>query len=143
MRAGFSLLELLVTLAIVGILAAIAWPGYGAVVQRAQRNDARLALLAIQHAEELRYQLANAYTATLAAAIPDGGLGLAERSPGGHYALAVSISADAQHYTATARALAGGRQATDRACASFLVDETGRLGAADADGRDTAAACWR
>ncbi len=53
---GFSLLELLVTLAIVGILTAIAWPGYGAVMQRAQRNDARLALLGIQYAEELRYQ---------------------------------------------------------------------------------------
>ncbi len=82
---GFTLLELLVTLAIVGILTAIAWPGYGAVLRRAQRDEARLALLGIQYAEELRYQNLLAYTDRLADARASGGLGLAEHSGAGSY----------------------------------------------------------
>jgi type IV pilus assembly protein PilE len=140
---GFTLLELLVTLVIVAILAALAWPGYGAIIRKAQRNDARLALLTIQHAEELHYQRFNAYTEALTVAPDSGGLGLPARSLAGSYALTVSTSDDGQHYSAMARALPQGRQAADHACAQFLIDETGQRAAMDARGFDNAAACWR
>jgi type IV pilus assembly protein PilE len=142
-RRGFTLLELMITLAIVGILAALAWPGYGAIIQRAQRNDARLALLAIQHAEESHYQRFHAYTGALTGPRADGGLGLAERSSAGSYQLSVSASDDGQHYSAVAQALPAGRQGSDHACETFLVDETGRRSARDAAGNDSTAACWR
>lgn len=140
---GFSLLELLVTMAIVALLAALALPGYGAVVQRAQRNDARLALLAIQHAEELRYQISNAYTDMLSPPPASGGLGIRERSDAGLYTLTVSTSGDGQHFMATAHPVAGGRQAGDAACALFMLDETGRRSATDARGQDASVQCWR
>jgi type IV pilus assembly protein PilE len=140
---GFTLLELLITLAIIGILAALAWPGYAAIIRRAQRNDARLALLAIQHAEESHYQRFNAYTEALTGPTADGGLGLPDRSGAGSYAMSVSTSEDGQHFSAMAQALPGGRQAADHSCAAFFVDEKGLRAATDAAGRDNAAACWR
>jgi len=140
---GFTLLELLVTLAIAAILAALALPGYGAIMQRAQRVDARLALLAIQHAEELHFQRFSRYTDALTMPGADGGLGLAAHSTDGSYALTVSTSDDGQRYSATARPLADGRQAADHDCTLFLIDETGFRTAMDARGRDSAAQCWR
>jgi type IV pilus assembly protein PilE len=142
-RRGFTLVELLAAIAIVGILTAIAWPGYGAVMRRAQRDEARLALLGIQYAEELRYQSFHSYSGQVAGATTDGGLGLAERSASGSYQLTVALLDDGQRYTATARPLVQGRQAADRSCMALWLDETGRRGATDADGRDTAALCWR
>lgn len=140
---GFTLLELLVTLAIIALLAALAWPGYGAILHRAQRNDAHLALLAIQHAQERHYQRFNAYTASLTLPLASGGLALKDRSGSGSYALSVSTSDDGQHYGATAQVLPQGRQGSDHACETFMIDETGRRAAMDADGRDSTATCWR
>jgi type IV pilus assembly protein PilE len=140
---GFSLLELLVAMALVALLTALALPAYAALVQRAQRNDARLALLAIQHAEELHYQDANAYTEMLSLPRADGGLGLRERSDAGLYELTVSTSGDGQHFMATARPVPGTRQAGDTECALLILDETGRRSATDAGNRDSSAQCWR
>jgi type IV pilus assembly protein PilE len=140
---GFSLLELLVTMAIVATLTALALPGYAAMIQRAQRNDARLALLAIQHAEELHFQDTNAYTDMLSLPRAEGGLGIRDRSDGGLYALTVSTSGDGQHFMATAHPVVDGRQAGDDACALFILDETSRRSATDAQGRDSSAQCWR
>ena len=55
---GFTLLELLVAVTIVGVLSVMALPGYQGVRHRTQRTDARLALLWIQYQQERHYAIA-------------------------------------------------------------------------------------
>ena len=134
---GFTLLELLVAMTIVGILASLALPGYAAILQRARRNEAKLALLRIQHAQEKHYQRHLTYTDAL-----DGGaLGVGTTSESGAYALTVTLRDGGQAYQAEARVIAGGPQASDARCAMLTVDDTG-LRSARSESGDTSETCW-
>lgn len=131
---GFTLIELLITLAVVAILSAIAWPGYASIMHRAQRNDARLALLRIQQLQEMHYANHLRYAAKLGSASDTETLATSGRSDGGHYLLSLSVAEDGQRYTATARASADGSQRRDRACQQLAVDQSGRRRSADSQG---------
>jgi len=52
LRAGFSLVEVLIALAVAALLASLAYPSYVAQVQRARRADGTLALLELAHVLE-------------------------------------------------------------------------------------------
>ncbi|MFI3186333.1 MAG: prepilin-type N-terminal cleavage/methylation domain-containing protein, partial [Methylococcaceae bacterium] len=54
-QAGFTLIELMVTVAIVGILAAIAYPSYQDSVRKSRRADASGALLGLANAMERHF----------------------------------------------------------------------------------------
>jgi type IV pilus assembly protein PilE len=137
---GFSLIELLVTMAIAGLLAAMAIPGYTHVMNRVLRQDARLSLLRMQHRLEVVFASQLSYAAQGVATGPP-----RERSELGHYLLELRISADGMSYTALARADPGGRQASDTGCAQLAIDETGRRRSADASNNwrdDDPNRCW-
>ncbi|MDR3481186.1 MAG: type IV pilin protein [Burkholderiaceae bacterium] len=61
---GFTLIELMVVVAIIAILAAIAIPSYTSSVQKSRRSAAKTALLDLATREEKFYSLNNAYSST-------------------------------------------------------------------------------
>jgi len=113
---GFSLIELLIALAIVAILAAITVPSFSGLVARSRRSDAMAALLDVQLAQERWRALNFSYAPSLSE------LGWASAdSPEGYYQLRVT-GADDSGYRVTARPV--GVQQSD-SCGVFAVDEQG------------------
>ena len=66
-RNGFTLIEVMIVVAIVGILAAIAYPSYQEYVLRTGRADGMAKLMEIMQAQERFYSQNQTYTANLGA----------------------------------------------------------------------------
>jgi type IV pilus assembly protein PilE len=136
---GITLLELLVTLAVVGIIAALALPAYQRHVQRVNRGEAMVALYALL-AEQERFHLRHGTYASRVVAPPPEGLGMAATTESRRYALAVALAADGQSFIATATPTREGGQASDAECLAFSMDHRGRRAVS---GSGDVAACWR
>ncbi len=112
---GFTLLELMVALAIGAILVALALPSYQNYVMRARRADGMAALNALQQAQERYRAEATAYTTDIGAL-----RGASTASPDGHYRLSVS-AAGANSYTLSATANSESPQSRDSLCQTLLL----------------------
>lgn len=146
---GFTLVELLIVVVIMAILATASIAGYGRYVQRANRVDATATLLRISAAQERFYLQNDAYATTddELRDPPPNGLGI-DGSERGLYSVALTADPGgaAVGYVATASARSDRSQVNDSDCQEFSVDQSGRRGAANADGVRTAEIvdrCWR
>jgi type IV pilus assembly protein PilE len=117
--AGFTLVEVMIAVVIIGLLAAIAIPAFTDSVRKSRRADAFSALSAVQQAQErwrgnnASYASALANTAT--GTNPPNGLGMSATSSSGYYGIAIS-GAGATGYTVTATSVSGTSQAADGDC---------------------------
>lgn len=137
--SGFTLIELMITVAIVGILAAIAYPSYTAQVQKSRRADAQIALMEIAQRQESYFLRNNRYGSLSE-------IGYSATSPDGYYTLAVTLNTDKSEFTAQASATSGKAQAHDVACQLFSINQRGtKRGGKDAAtlAADTAQTCWK
>lgn len=132
---GFTLIELLVTMAIVGILAAIAYPQYRNSVRRSDRADAKVALQSATQAMERCYAEHRNYTdSSCLFSVPNAGT---ISSPSGYYEVSAP-TVTTTSYAITATPVAGGPQSSDTDCTSFTLTSTG---AQTATGQNTDE-CW-
>ena len=146
---GFTLIEVVITMVVLAILAAVAIPSYNDSVRKSRRAEAFTAMAAVQQAQE-RWRANNtAYTTSLAA--PDDeeapGLGISSTTPNNYYELSVP-SADGTGYVVTAIAKTGTSQAQDTACRRLSLRMQGGniryAGCADCETftYSEAHACW-
>jgi len=140
--AGFTLVELLVALLVIGVLTAIAVPGYRTHVLRTQRTDATAALTRTQAAQERYFLEFNRYAGSLTDA-PPAGLGLRATSDFGYYGLSLVAAEDGGGFTVTASRQRAVDARDDPRCSSLSIDESGLRGARDVQGGDTSEECWR
>ena len=68
-RSGFTLIEMMIVVAIIGILSAIAYPSYQSYVRRGNRSEAQQFMLDISSRQEQFVLDSRRYTATLAAGV--------------------------------------------------------------------------
>ncbi len=126
---GFTLIELMITVVIVGILAAIAYPSYLQYIRQSRRSDAVQALAAVQQAQE-RWRANNtAYASSLGAS------GVA--TPNTTYYTIAIPAANAASYAVTATANAGTSQAGDSGCTTLTVTVS------NGNASNTPVACWK
>ena len=116
--AGFTLVELMIVVAIMAVLAALAWPSLQSAVQKSRRADAMSALASIMQAQERWRANRPQYQATLADLV-----GASDaQSPDGHYDLSlVDGTVTATGYTAQATAHSNSAQTADAQCRSLQV----------------------
>ena len=142
---GVTAIELVIVLAIVGILAGLSLPAYRDHVLRANRGEARAALLSLATAEEKFYLQCNEYTGALdaaaATACSPGNLRFPTASERGYYTLAVT-SADAIGWTATATAVSTLPQYSDTRCRTFQLTSAGAKTARNSGNLANDSECW-
>lgn len=129
---GFSLIELLITVAIIGILAGIAVPSYNSYMEKGRRTDA-VVFLSEAAGEQFRYfSETNQYAADFKElGYGDGATTLTEE---GYYTVSIDRP-EPFVFTMTATPVATGPQAKDTTCGAFIItssdartNSTGGLG---------------
>lgn len=134
-QSGFTLIELMIAVVIVGIIAALAYPSYTEYVVRSNRSAAESFILGVANKQEQYMLDARQYATTLAAlsvSVPS--------EVSGKYAVTVTTDNSATPPTYTVTATPTGIQLTrDTKCGAVTIDQSGTKGKS---GTGTVAQCW-
>lgn len=159
---GFTLIELMITVVILGILSAITVPSYMAYVQKSKRTDAKVELLKVAQLQESYYVQNLSYAKQLNGASASGGLSMSAATlttENGYYSVTMSATDSGGgtcagnntdpcvSYAIKAVPKSTGGQASDSSCQEFLITNTGarfaKSGTDSAYTNDSRDSCWK
>jgi type IV pilus assembly protein PilE len=148
---GFTLIELMIVVAVVGILAAVAYPSYIEYVARSHRSDLKTQMAAAQQWLERHYSATYVYGTAVAGDTANTAFEAQPfvRSPAQgatRYGLTLTVANGGQTYALTATRTVGGSMAQDK-CGDLSVTNTGvksvtNQGASYSNAAAALAACW-
>lgn len=140
---GFTIIEVLVVVAILGILAAIAIPQYTKYVTNARRADGKSALVSAAQAMERYYT--NNYTYVGATIGTNSTSTIYSKSDSGYYNLSFTTNGtnpSADKFEIQAVADPNGKQANDALCKTLTINHLGVKEAWSAQNTETTSQCW-
>lgn len=112
---GFTLIELMITVAVIGILTAIALPSYNSHLRKSRRADAQSALMNIASRQQQMLLDTRAYSNALTSTVP--------ANVAANYNVTITVGTGvAPTFTANAAPIGG--QVADK-CGSLSIDQTG------------------
>ena len=139
-KKGFTIIEILIVVVVIGILAAVVLPSYQSSVAKSRRADARAALADLAVKQEKFFAQNNTYTTEVSA---ETGLSLGRTTSRAlFYNLTVTACAGgaiSRCYLLTATTT--GLQADDKQCVTLSMDNVGRKTATKYGG-DSTPDCW-
>ncbi len=139
-QIGFTLIEVMITVIILGIITSIAYPSYMKQVQKSKRTPAKVELMRIAQLQESFYVQNLSYAKTLNGASSAGGLGFPAATvttEGGDYIVALTSTTSNGNpctgtattpcvvYTLIAIRNSSSPQVHDTACVAFKLTNTG------------------
>ena len=136
-KKGFTLIEMLIAIAIVAIIASIALPSYNETMRKARRSDASAALTKAAMMQERAYTTNNKFSGVIA------NLG-GNTSEEGQYTISVDITAcTSSCFILSATPVTGEAQDNDDTCWTISISHTGNKYSANKVGvTNPRGTCW-